>query len=87
MTISNEQVDEWLKDIAEGQRELAKARLSSWTEDIASCLYTLAISKPVGVNDPDQLDYPSIAKECYEKAKEAAPYLLRELGLLPKETE
>jgi hypothetical protein len=57
------------------------------TQKIAVQLYAQAISKPVGVNDPDQLDYPSIAKECYEKAKEAAPYLLRELGLLPKETE
>lgn len=53
---------------------------------ITTALFARAISRPVPVNDPDQaLDYEQIAKDCHERAKEAAPYLLRELGLLPKE--
>lgn len=58
-----------------------------YIDKITLALYAQAVSKPVGVNDESQPDYAAIAKECREKAEKTVPYLLRELGLLPKEEE
>src|SRR5690606_26128424 len=52
---------------------------------IATALYAQEVSKPVPVNADSLPDYQQIAKDCVERAKETAPYLLRELGLLPQE--
>jgi hypothetical protein len=43
-------------------------------------LFTLAVSKPIPVNEPDKPDYEAIAKECHERAKETAPFLMKELS-------
>lgn len=58
-----------------------------YQRSIATHLFAQAVSKPVGVNDEVQPDYALIAKQCVEKAKATTPYLLQELGLLPKESE
>lgn len=56
------------------------------TERIALALYARAVSKPFPVNE-DPPDWEAIAKECVSKAQEVTPYLLKELGLLPKESQ
>lgn len=44
-------------------------------------LFTLAVSKPIPVNEPESKpDYEAIAKECHARAKETAPFLMKELS-------
>jgi hypothetical protein len=47
---------------------------------IAIQLFSHAVSKPIPVNEPDKPDYEAIAKECHAKAKETAPFLMKELS-------
>jgi hypothetical protein len=47
---------------------------------IAIQLFSHAVSKPIPVNEPDKPDYEAIAKECHARAKETAPYLMKELS-------
>lgn len=62
--------------------------LENRVDDIASRLFAQACSRPIPVNEPEaKPDWAEVAKECVERAREVTPYLLRELGLLPKEGE
>jgi hypothetical protein len=48
---------------------------------IAIQLFSHAVSKPIPVNEPEsQPDYEAIAKECHARAKETAPFLMKELS-------
>jgi hypothetical protein len=48
---------------------------------IAIQLFSHAVSKPIPVNEPDaKPDYEAIAKECHARAKETAPFLMKELS-------
>lgn len=81
-------VVEWMGVTAEAEKELAILHaVDQYTKMVTANLFAQAISKPVGVNDESQPDYALIAKACKEKAEATTPYLLQELGLLPKETE
>lgn len=61
---------------------LAEAKKTAETfvrEMVAIHLFALAVSKPYPVNAEPQ-DFEAIAKECVAKAKETAPYLMKELS-------
>lgn len=61
------------------RRERRNVKESVCRQAIAIYLYSQAVGKAVGVNDENQPDYKAIAKECVEKADEAAIYLFVEM--------